>query len=271
MIWVMLITTVLMVVVMLVIWDTNVFLVGIFLAVFLIFEGSYMTSLLNKIPQGGWVPFAIALLFLAITLSWTYGRGKKNAYEAEKKMSWREFKELMTTDSEIPRVPGVCFFCTDLMNGIPPIVRHYVQHVGALRQVTVFVTVRTLPVKSVLPEERFVMAKLQAQGVYRCLVQYGYMDEPNMEGDEFLGSVITGLIKKVESREEVVALETAMTRGAIFVFGRVILKMRKESKWFKRLVIDTLYRFLQKNSRSTVATLKIPPGKVLQIGMVYEI
>ncbi|KAJ0987093.1 hypothetical protein J5N97_005449 [Dioscorea zingiberensis] len=268
-IWVMLITTFLMVVVMLVIWDTNIFLVGIFFAVFLAFEGTYMTSLLNKVPQGGWVPFGIAAFFLIITLSWTYGRGKKSEYEAEKKMSQKEFRELLAS-TEV-RVPGICFFCTDLMNGYPPIVRHYVQHVGALRQVMVFVTVRMLPVKSVLPEERFAMAKLDADGVYRCLVQYGYKDEPDIAREEFLASVITGLLEKVESAEEAAVLGEAMNRRVVFVLGRIVLKMREDGRWFKRLVINTFYRFLQKNCRSIVATLKIPPGKVLRVEMVYEI
>ncbi|KAL0910283.1 hypothetical protein M5K25_021248 [Dendrobium thyrsiflorum] len=94
-IWVMLITTVLMPVVMLVIWDTNIILVVTFLAVYLSIEGVYMSSLLSKLAHGGWVPFAISAFFLVITLSWTYGRRKKSQYEDGNKMRKQELNQLV--------------------------------------------------------------------------------------------------------------------------------------------------------------------------------
>ncbi|XP_008808087.3 potassium transporter 26-like [Phoenix dactylifera] len=267
-IWVMLITTFLMAVVMLVIWETNILFVLLFVIVFVGIEGVYMTSLLHKVPQGGWVPFAISAFFLVITLSWTYGRSKKSEYEAIKKMDRVQFNQLVACST---RVPGICFFCTDLINGIPPIVRHYVQHVSSLREVMVFVTVRTLPVRSVLPEERFLVAKLDSEGVYRCLVQYGYMDKHNMEGEEYIASVVSALKEIVENAQESEMLDSALNSGAIFVLGRIILQVSERSGWWRHFIINNLYRFLQKNFRSNVATLRIPHDKILQVGMVYEI
>nr|XP_010906450.1 potassium transporter 26 [Elaeis guineensis] len=267
-IWVMLITTFLMAVVMLVIWETNIFFISLFLMVFITIEGVYMTSLLHKVPQGGWVPFANSAFFLVITLSWTYGRSKKSKYEAVKKMDQVEFNQLIACST---RVPGTCFFCTDLIHGIPPIVRHYVQHVGSLRKVMVFVTMRILPVRSVLPEERFLVAKLGSEGVYRCLVQYGYMDKHSMEGEEYIVSVVSALKEIAENAQESEMLDSALNSGAIFVLGRIILQTSLRSGWWRSFIINNLYRFLQKNFRSNVATLRIPPGKILQVGMVYEI
>lgn len=268
MIWVMLITTILMAVVMLVIWDTNIILVALFLSVYVTIEGVYMSSLLNKLAHGGWVPFAISAFFLVITLSWTYGRSKKREYEDGKKMSKQELNQLVETST---RVPGVCIFCTDLMNGIPPIIRHYVQHVGTLRQITVFVTVRTLPVRTVLPEERFIVAKLGPEGVYRCLVQYGYMDQHRMDGEEYVASIV-GVIKEIaENAEEMEMLDSASCKDVIFVFGRIILDASDKNGGPRKWVINNLYRFLQKNFRSNVATMRIPPSKSLQVGMLYEI
>jgi KUP system potassium uptake protein len=143
--------------------------------------------------------------------------------------------------------------------------------IGSIRKVTVFVTVRTLPVLSVLPYERFNIGKLGPPGVYRCLVQYGYMDVHSMEGDEFAESVIAAFREAAENDEEREMLEAALSDGVVFVLGRVILKMTEKQGCFKQLVINNLYRFLQKNFRSNVATLRIPPGKRLQVGMLYEI
>lgn len=157
------------------------------------------------------------------------------------------------------------------ISGIPPIVHHYTELVGSIRNVTVFVTVRTLPVRSVLPDERFHIGKLGPPGVYRCLVQFGYMDIHSMEGDEFTESVIAAFREATENEDEKEMLNAALHDGVVFVLGRVILKMTEKQGCFKQLVINNLYRFLQKNFRSNVAMLRIPPGKQLQVGMLYEI
>lgn len=166
---------------------------------------------------------------------------------------------------------GICIFCTDLMNGIPPIVRHYVQHVVSVREVMVFVTVRILPVRSVLPEERFLVDKLDHVGVYRCILQYGYMDNHNIDDDNFVVLVVASLKKIAENDHEIALLDSAFTNETTFVLGRTILKMSAKHNCFKRFVVNELYRFLQKNFRSNMSSLKIAHGKALQVGMLYEI
>ncbi|GFY83010.1 potassium transporter family protein [Actinidia rufa] len=269
-IWVMIITTFLTTLVMLVIWDTNFLLICVFFFPCILIEGIFMTSLLNKIPQGGWVPFAISAFFLVIMLSWTYGRSKKSMYEAEKKMSIGELN-LMISRADVYRPPGICFFCTDLVNGIPPIIRRYIEHTNSVREIMVVVTVRTLPIKTVLPEERLVVGKLGLEGVYRCLVQFGYKDPLSMEGDDYMASVVEKLHELAETTGERQQLESAAEKGAVFVIGRTILKSNKEKGWFARFTIDHLYRFLQKNSCAAISTLQVPPENTLQVGMLYEI
>ncbi|XP_066353254.1 potassium transporter 26-like [Miscanthus floridulus] len=267
-IWVMLITTHLITVVMVIIWQSHSAIAGLFYVIYTAIEGLMTISLLYKIAQGGWVPFAITAFFLIITLSWTYGRSKKNEYEVSNLMDREEFIKTVNMSN---RVPGICIFCTDLMNGIPPIVRHYVQHMGCLRELMVFVTVRHLPVTSVLPEERFLFDRLEPFGVYRCIVQYGYMDTQNMEDDEYVLSIIASLKEIAQSDDETMMMDSALANGTTFVLGRVILKMSSKQNCFKRFVINNLYRFLQKNFRSNISSLKIAPSKTLQIGMQYEI
>ncbi|KAI8009221.1 Potassium transporter 26 [Camellia lanceoleosa] len=269
-VWVMIITTCLITLVMLVIWDTNLILVCGFFTIFVTIEGVYMTSLLNKVPQGGWAPFAISAFFLTVMLSWTYGRSQKSIYEAQQKMSLRELDDTLSSAS-VQRPQGICFFCTDLVNGIPPIIRRYIHHANSVREIMVIVTVRTLPITTVLPEERLVVGKLGLDGVYRCLVQFGYKDLPSMEGDDYVSSVVAKLCEQAETTGEIEKLGSAMKEGVVFVMGRTILKANKDRRWLLRFTINYLYRFLQKNCRSGVSTLKVPQEKTLQVGMFYEI
>ncbi|KAL0299643.1 UNVERIFIED_CONTAM: Potassium transporter 26 [Sesamum radiatum] len=107
-IWVMIITTFLTSLVMLIIWKTSVVLVLAFFLPYMLIESIFMTSLLNKIPQGGWASYAISAFFLTIMLSWTYGRSKRATYEAEREMNIRELDQMLLS-SNIYRTPGICF------------------------------------------------------------------------------------------------------------------------------------------------------------------
>ncbi|GLJ42003.1 hypothetical protein SUGI_0869560 [Cryptomeria japonica] len=84
-IWVMLMTTFLVALVMIVIWNTHFLLVLSFLMVFGFMEGVFMIAAMDKLSKGGWVPFGISALLLVIMLSWYHGRQKKHKYELENK------------------------------------------------------------------------------------------------------------------------------------------------------------------------------------------
>ncbi|KAF7147533.1 hypothetical protein RHSIM_Rhsim03G0197800 [Rhododendron simsii] len=228
-------------------------------------------DMFDDISDAGYLGYEFpSPVFLVVMFSWTYGRSKKSLYEEERKMSLTEIGQMLST-TNLYRPPGFCFFCTDLVNGIPPIVRRYIQHTNSVREIMVIITVRTLPIKSVLPEERLVVGKLGPEGVYRCLVQFGYKDSPGMDGEDFIALVVGKLCEISETTGEKRKLRLAEESGAVFVVGRTILKSNKKKGWFARFVIDYLYRFLQKNCRAAVSALVVPPESTLQIGMVYEI
>ncbi|KZV33455.1 potassium transporter 26-like, partial [Dorcoceras hygrometricum] len=260
---VMLITTSLVTVVMLVIWDTNFLLILAFFVPFLFIEGCFLSAMVNKIPLGGWVPFAIASFFMIIMLSWTSGRSKKTKYDSERKLGFEELHRILY-ESNLHHPSGICLFCADLVNGIPPIIRHYIHNTNSLREITIIVTIRTLPIKTVLPEERFDVAKVGFDGVYRCLIQFGYKDEQSLEGNAV--RLIVEKLKEIsESTEEAMKLDSALDKGVVFVTGRTILKSNENNGWLTRWTINYLYRFLQKNSVSAVSSLKIPPENFMQV------
>ncbi|KZV33457.1 potassium transporter 26-like [Dorcoceras hygrometricum] len=266
---VMLITTSLVTVVMLVIWDTNFLLILAFFVPFLFIEGCFLSAMVNRIPLGGWVPFAIASFLMIIMLSWTSGRSKKTKYDSERKLGFEELHRILY-ESNLHHPSGICLFCADLVNGIPPIIRHYIHNTNSLREITIIVTIRTLPIKTVLPEERFDVAKVGFDGVYRCLIQFGYKDEQSLEGNAV--RLIVEKLKEIsESTEEAMKLDSALDKGVVFVTGRTILKSKENNGWLTRWTINYFYRFLQKNSVSAVSPLKIPPENFLQVGMLYEI
>lgn len=293
--FVMAITTCLVTLVMLVIWQTAWPIILFFFIFFISIEGVYISAVLNKVPQGGWVPFAIAAVFLSLMLTWNLGRRKKQAYEAQNKLSSDELQQLLT-DSSLQRVPGICFFYSDLLDGPPPVFTHFVNNVRSLRQILVFTTVRFLPVKSVLPSERFLVGRVGGMGVYRCVARYGYKDHVDVTEQGFMAQVIECLEDYLETKqlaarqyaedlkgdkgkqllraipEELEKLRVAVDQGVVYVIGRAQVKLgRKKAGWFHRFVVNSLFYTLQRNCRSSIADLKIPSPNLLEVGMVYSL
>ena len=133
----MIITTCLMTIIMLVIWETYWLTVLIFFTGFVLVEGCYLSVVLTKIPQGGWLPLMVSIIFTLIMISWNYGRQKKFDYETKNKLNKKALGQVLSGIGDM-RVPGVCFFYTDLFHGVPPIVNHYVRNVRTLHQVCIY-------------------------------------------------------------------------------------------------------------------------------------
>lgn len=213
------------------------------------------------------------------------------------KMSLGSFGALLS-DEAIQRVPGLCFFYSNTIHGIPPIVGHYIKNVRSLHEIIVLTTIRYLPVKTVLPDERFLVKGLGYKGVYRCIAQYGYNDSLNTEGDEFMNQVTESLnvyikfracvevdksidVSKLTSddfmsslptvQENIRDLANAKESGIIHVLGKTRFQMRKSICWFDRILLGSIYEVLHRNCRSSMAVLEIPPSSSVEIGMIYEI
>ncbi|XP_077230709.1 putative potassium transporter 17 [Tasmannia lanceolata] len=162
---VMLITTLLLTLVMIIIWKTPVLLVGSFFIIFFILEGVYVSAVFTKIPQGGWVPFAISIILAFIMFGWFYGRQKKIEYEMTHKITLDSLSQLLSSP-EIERVPGLCFFYSNIQDGLTPVLGHYIKNMRSLHKVTVFTTLRYRVVAKVASNERIVVKRLGLTGLY---------------------------------------------------------------------------------------------------------
>lgn len=293
----MFLTTCLTSLVMLMIWKTPWYLIVSFLAVYGSIEGIYFTSVLYKFPQGGWVPFAISFLFGVIMLTWTYGHNKKVEFELQSKLGMDGLATLLT-NSKIQRVPGICFFYTNLAHGIPPIVSHYVKNVRTLHQVIVFTTIRYVPVVTVLPSERFLVSRAGYPGVYRCIARYGYMESVSIEGNNFKEKFLESLREYLQNPwshqarfctpalvreddgpeeenplvgDELEELAAAEKEAVVYVLGKTRLSLNPEACWWKKVVLENIYGLLRNNSRKTNDQMRIPTSNLLEVGMVYDV
>lgn len=71
--------------------------------------------------------------------------------------------------------------------------------------------------------------------------------------------------------KELSFLHRAKESGVVYLLGHGDIRARKDSWFFKKLVINYFYAFLRKNSRRGVATLSVPHTHLMQVGMTYMV
>ncbi|XP_020535004.1 probable potassium transporter 17 isoform X2 [Jatropha curcas] len=276
---VMLITTVLLALVMIIIWRTPPLLVALYLSVFFTMEGVYVSSVLTKISEGGWIPFAISFILAFIMFGWFYGRQRKTDYELTHKIDMGRL-EMLLSEPGVQRVPGLCFFYTNIQDGLTPILGHYVKNMKSLHKVTIFTTLRYLLVPKVDPNERTVVNKL-GHRTYGCVIQYGYADSLNLEGDDFVTQVTDSLRLHIQNgrgclpddslevQEEMSAFEEAKRAGVVHIRGKTRFYIGKNCGWFDRIML-AFYEVMHSNCRSALPALGVPPQQRIEVGMLYE-
>ncbi|KAK3223871.1 hypothetical protein Dsin_010896 [Dipteronia sinensis] len=193
-VFVMTLTSFLLVLVMIIIWKSNIFLIISYVLIIGSVELAYLSSVLYKFDQGGYLPLAFAALLMTVMFVWNNVYRKKYYYELERKISPKRLKEI-ALDRNMYKIPGLAMFYSELVQGIPPIFQHYAANVHALHSVMVFVSMKSLPISKVSLEERFIFRRVEPKklNVFRCVARYGYTDVQNKEEEHFESMLIEKL------------------------------------------------------------------------------
>ncbi|WJX79736.1 hypothetical protein P8452_62827 [Trifolium repens] len=303
-VFVMTLTSAFLVLIMIMIWKTHILLILTYVLVIGSVELVYLSSVLYKFDQGGYLPLALAAILMFVMYVWNNVYQRKYYYEVENKISPEKLREI-ACDTSLCRLPGLAMFYSELVQGIPPIFKHYVANVPALHSVLVFVTIKSLPISKVPIEERFLFRRVQPkEPVFRCVVRYGYTDvrnekEPfeeilverlkefivkeyylsqkliqdgkNDESDDDDDKVdeISDVQEAIE--KEIEAVENASRAGVVHLIGENEVIASKGAGIAKRILIDYAYNFLKKNLRQSEKVFDIPHKHMVKVGMTYEL
>ncbi|KAJ0471597.1 putative potassium transporter [Helianthus annuus] len=272
-----------MVVIMLVIWKTNILLVLLFVLVISSTEYIYLSAVLYKFGEGGYLPFSFAVVLMFIMCTWNYVYRAKYNYELDHKVSREAIKDIVV-DSNIRRMGGLAIFYSELAHGIPPIFKHYVDNVPALHSVIVFVSIKSLPISRVAPEERFLFRRVKPNELYvfRCVVRYGYTDVRN-EKESFEKILVENLKNFIQydygtepqqgriGDDDVAKLDQAWRTGIVHLVGENEIVSKPRSSIGKKFLIDYAYNFMKRNLKQSYNVFEIPHEKMLKVGMTYEL
>ncbi|KAB1203069.1 Potassium transporter 5 [Morella rubra] len=185
-VFVMTLTSSFLVLIMIMIWKTHILLVMAYVLVIGSVELLYLSSVLYKFDQGGYLPLAFAAVLMTIMYVWNDVYRRKYYYELDHKISPEKLKQVIS-ESNLCQIRGLAICYSELVHGIPPIFKHYVGNVPALHSVLVFVSIKSLPISKVPADERFVFRRVETEEfkVFRCVVRYGYTDIRNEQEQPF--------------------------------------------------------------------------------------
>lgn len=199
---VMFVTTCLMALVMIIVWKKSIITALAFLMLFGSIEVVYISASVSKIPEGGWIPVVLSMIFMGVLYIWNYGTMTKHQFDVENKVSIDRIVCLGPSLGMV-RVPGIGLMYTNLATGVPAVFGHFVTNLPAFHKVLVFVCIKSVQVPHVSGNERLLVSRVgpKEYGLFRCIVRYGYKDL-QQETCDFENILVSSIVHFVETEEE---------------------------------------------------------------------
>ncbi|KAF2289210.1 hypothetical protein GH714_029437 [Hevea brasiliensis] len=271
------ITSSFLVLIMIMIWKTNIIVIIIYILTIGLIEVIFLSSTLYKFIDGGYLPLLFALIMVSIMFIWNYGYRKKYMYELEHKIAVETLTDIVS-DERIHRLNGLGLFYSQLVHGVSPIFTHYVSSVPALHKVLVFVSIKSLPISKVPSEERFLFQRVKSgELIFRCIVRYGYKDSTKDQESfqEMLGNQLKEFIREdikgEDMQRELELVDNALRDGVVYLMGEGEVMAANGSTWIKKLTVDYLYNWLSRCVRQPDEVFLIPRKHLLKVGMTFDV
>lgn len=247
---VMMVSTALVTLVMLLIWQTNLFLALCFPLVFGSIELLYMSAVLSKIMEGGWLPLAFASCFLCVMYTWNYGSVLKYRSEVREKISMDFMYELGSTLGTV-RIPGIGLLYTELVQGIPSILGQFLLDLPAIHSTIVFVSIKYVPVPVVPQEERFLFRRICPKDyhMFRCVARYGYKDVRKEDHHAFEQLLVESLEKFLRKEAHEYDLESSLIE--VDQYDSISVKSREPADTLEELTIPLMHDHNSENAETT--------------------
>lgn len=168
----MMMTTILVTLVMLLIWQIHIIVVLSFAVVFLGLELTFFSSVLWSVTDGSWIILVFAVIMFFIMFVWNYGSKLKYETEVKQKLSMDLMQELGCNLGTI-RAPGIGLLYNELVKGIPGIFGHFLTTLPAIHSMIIFVSIKYVPVPMVPQSERFLFRRVcqRSYHIFRCIAR----------------------------------------------------------------------------------------------------
>ncbi len=232
----------------------NLWVTGALAGVFIVIDIAFFGANLLKIESGGWYAVLVGALLFLVMMTWWQGRELQRRRVREKDLAIEKFFELLE-ESKPKRVPGTAVYLAPPELRVPPALTQFLQYGGAIHQRAVLMGVEMASQPRIPAADRLRCETLD-HGFVRLIARYGFMQSPNVP----------------------VALRFARDQGVLdidaddvtYVISRqtVLPSAEVAGMWVWR---ERLYALLVRNALPATTYFRIPPQKVIEIGIQVEI
>src|SRR6185369_15026067 len=234
-------------------WRWHPVTAGLVTLLFLAVDLSFFGANMLKIEFGGWFPLAAGGIVFTMMATWRRGR-EILAQRLEEAKEPLELFLLRIAAKPPLRVPGTAVFLIKPIPGTPPQLLHHLAHNQVLHEQVILLSVVTKEVPRVTAEKRLEVIR-QEQGFSRVFVNYGFMQSPN----------VPVALRECESFGLKVNLDTTT-----FYLARetLIPSLKRPGMMLWR---EKLFSFMTRNALPATDFFRIPPERVVELGIQIEI
>jgi KUP system potassium uptake protein len=221
---------------------------GIFFSIDLAFLGANVL----KILHGGWLPLVIGAVLFTLMTTWKRGRQIVADRLIARAVPLENF---MSRVARTPpaRVPGTAVFMTAQPRGTPPALAHNLRYNRVLHEHVVTLMVTTQPVPHV-PADQQIAVRTLGDGVFDVVVRYGFMEDPNIP-EALSNARELGLVLDVDDVTYFLGRETL-----------IVTQTPGMAMWRERLFV-----LMARNAVRATAFFRLPPERVVELGVQVEI
>lgn len=233
-------------------WHWNRLAASALAAFFGIIDLAFLGANAIKIPQGGWFPLVVAIIIFTVMTTWKRGRRLVAENNQDRTTTIEQLFERFQTKKP-PRVPGTAIFLSANMSGAPSALIANIKYNGVLHEHVIMMTVQIADV-SRIPEAKRIKVKALGDGIYRAIVTFGFIEEPN--------------IPKVVEQMQLPDLEIDPERVTYFLNRTNVVASALPGMALWR---EKLFAMVSRNAASSVDFFDLPPSRVIEISRSVEV
>ena len=234
------------------IWKWSRLKAGLVCGILLLIELAFFGANTLKIVHGGWFPLAVAAIIFILMSTWKTGRSLLGERLRAASLPLRMFLDEIQT-SPPQRVKGTSIFLAGNPEGTPMALLHNLKHNKVLHERVVIMTIQTAEIPHVPPVDRVTVEELQPN-FYRVIGRFGFMEDPD--------------VPQILAACKGQGLDLPEATSTFFLSRETILPSKKPGMFMWR---ERLFSLMSRNAQGATAFFRLPPNRVVELGMQVEI
>ncbi len=234
-------------------WGWHPIVVAVLATLSLVVDLAFFGANSLKIAEGGWYPLTVAIALFVVMTTWRRGRAMLIEKTPGGDLNIDEEVE-KAVGGDLPRVPGTAVFLAADQAGT---LWRWSRHIAVnrvLHEHIIFLTVRATGEPRVSTADRLEIREI-GHGANRVIVRYGYMQSPDVP-------VALRLCERA-------GLDIDLDNLTYFTGRTSVVPARQKGHMIAWRV--ALFAFLNRNAVRPANYFRLPPDRVMELGLQVEL